>query len=57
MRPNNSLHRTAPAPRLVMPLAVSMESFAAKQRIISYHVYHRVIAASVTPMLGAGRCR
>jgi len=56
-RANKSLQRTAPVPRLVMPLAVCIEFIAARKRFIVYHVYSRGKAASVTPTLGSGRCR
>jgi len=56
-RANKSLQRTAPVPRMVMPLAVGIESIAAGKRFIVYHVYSRSKAASVMPTLGSGRCR
>ena len=41
MPANKSLQRTAPAPCMVMPLAIGMQSIAAKQSVISLYVHHR----------------
>jgi len=49
--PNHSLQPTAPAPRVVMPLAIAFEYISAGESIFSYHVHCRVMAASVTPTL------
>ena len=37
MSPNNSLERTPPAPRLVIPFAISSHSFVARQGHFGYH--------------------
>jgi hypothetical protein len=54
MTPNKSLHRTAPAPSVVMPVAISEHSLVERQAKIRYHVLCLGLPATVMPTLGSG---
>jgi len=54
MSPNQSLQRTHPAPRNVMPVAIRQESMLQGRPVIVYHVLCAGVAATGTPLLGSG---